>query len=544
MSEKKQSKENTEQKEKKVVTKYDLKMQRRKEEKEREQRQQRINNVIGIVLVVALVCLVASFPIRTYLATHETYVRINGEDVTKVEFDYNYNLAKTNYLNEYGYSLSYFGFDTTADPATVMYSETWTWKDYYESLAVDTMTQNKALMAQAKAEGFTYDTSEEYAEFETSLKEAAAAYNLSEKKYIQEQYGIYATKSRIKKYIEESIFLNAYYKHLTEVKAPTDEEIEVYYQENSDIYDSVDYRMSVIFAELPTEPTELADVTVSGNDAGATVSGGDADYEPSQAEIDKAMADAKEKAEAAEETIAKDGEAYKGHRMSTADANISTWLFDSSRKAGDTTIIENVQGNFYYVVAFESRYRNENLPANVRALITTTMDGQTILDEWNSGEATEESFAELCRKYSEDSTAEDGGLYEGLMGTDMDQELSGWIFDESRKHGDVTSIVDDYGETYVIYYVGIGEGDAKWKQDARNSLLNQIMNDYIAEIKATVTIEDPNGKLNYLKVPKRSESSEGEGAEDTSAGADDTSKTDAGEESQAATKEQTEGTAQ
>lgn len=501
MSEKKKAKENTEQKEQKIVTKYDLKMQRRREEKEREKRQERINNVVGIVLLAALVCLVASFPIRTYLATHETYVRINGEDITKVEFDYNYNLVKTNYLNEYGYYLSMFGFDTTADPATLMYSETLTWKDYYENRAVDTIIQNKALMAEAKVEGFTYDTSEKYAEFEAALKEAAAANNLSLKKYVQEQYGIYATKSRIKGYIEESIFLNAYYEHLTEVKTPSDEEIESYYQENPDLYDSVDYRLSVITAELPTEPTELADAAVSGNDA--TVSGNDTAsevYQPSQAEIDKAMADAKEQAEAEEKTIASDGELNKSHRWSVADSHIRTWLFDASRKEGDTTIIEDTQSNRYYVVAFEARYRNETLPADVRVLRTDTMDGQTILDEWNGGEATEESFAELCKKYSKDSTAQNGGMYEGLIGTDMDQDVAKWIFDASRKHGDVTSTVDEYGDTYVIYYVGIGGDDPEWKIDARNTLLNKIMNEYITEITDKVVVEDPRGKLNYLKV--------------------------------------------
>ena len=105
--------ENKEQTEQKVMTKYDRKVQKRKEKKEGP-----ISTAIGIVVLVALVCLVASFPIRTYLATHETYVVVNGEAVNKVEFDYQYNLTKNNYITQYGSYLTYFGLDTSKDLST------------------------------------------------------------------------------------------------------------------------------------------------------------------------------------------------------------------------------------------------------------------------------------------------------------------------------------------------------------------------------------------------------------------------------------------
>ena len=79
-----ENKEQKEQTEQKVMTKYDRKVQKRKEEKEKEKKEERISTAIGIVVLVALVCLVASFPIRTYLATHETYMVVNGEAVNKV----------------------------------------------------------------------------------------------------------------------------------------------------------------------------------------------------------------------------------------------------------------------------------------------------------------------------------------------------------------------------------------------------------------------------------------------------------------------------
>mgnify|MGYP000763158895 FL=1 len=154
-----ENKEQKEQTEQKVMTKYDRKVQKRKEEKEKEKKEERISTAVGIVFLVALVCLVASFPIRTYLATHETYVVINGEEVNKVEFDYVYNTSKNNYITQYGSYLSYFGLDTSKDLSTQMYSDTLTWQDYFEQNAVESLKQNKALMAEAKAAGFTYDLS-------------------------------------------------------------------------------------------------------------------------------------------------------------------------------------------------------------------------------------------------------------------------------------------------------------------------------------------------------------------------------------------------
>ena len=93
-------KENTGQEPEKIVTKYDLKMQRRKEEKEKAAREEKISRITGILVVAALVCIVASFPIRNYLTVNGTYATVNGEKISRVEFDFNYYMARSSYLNQ------------------------------------------------------------------------------------------------------------------------------------------------------------------------------------------------------------------------------------------------------------------------------------------------------------------------------------------------------------------------------------------------------------------------------------------------------------
>ena len=502
-----ENKEQKEQTEQKVMTKYDRKVQKRKEEKEKEKKEERISTTVGIVFLVALVCLVASFPIRTYLATHETYVVINGEEVNKVEFDYVYNTSKNNYITQYGSYLSYFGLDTSKDLSTQMYSETLTWKDYFEQNAVESLKQNKALMAEAKAAGFTYDTTDEYNTFKETIKTSAAAAGVSDKEYVRSIYGSYATMGRIEEYVKNDMVMNAYYQKLQEDNAPGDDEIQSYYEENKATYDSVDYRLTTIEADLPTEPTELADpveetaadTTGTTDGTAATDSTQDTAYQPSDAEIAKAMEDAKVLADDAEQTVAKDGEAHENEKKSSVNYLISDWLFDDARKAGDTTVITNDNSHCYYVVAFEKRYLDETPSADVRVIIPTEdKTGEEILEEWKNGAATEDSFAELCKKYTQDTSAvENGGLFEQVTKTGMTEELSNWIFDSSRQAGDTVAItVSD--STYVLYY--IGQDQPEWKINIKNTLVSDTMSQHMQDITADVTVEDPKGKLNYLKV--------------------------------------------
>ena len=505
--------ENKEQTENKVMTNYDRKVQRRKEEKEKEKKEERISTIVGIVFLVALVCLVASFPIRTYLATHETYVVVNGEAVNKVEFDYQYNLTKNNYITQYGSYLTYFGLDTSKDLSTQMYSDTLSWKDYFEQMAVDNLKQSKALKAAAEAEGFTYDTTEEYNTFKETIKTSAASAGVSEKEYVRSIYGDYATMGRIAEYVKNDMVMNAYYQKLQEDNAPSDEEIQNYYDENKATYDSVDYRLTTIEADLPTEPTELADpvdetaatTDTTATDAAAATDATASDstdtaYQPSDAEIAKAMEDAKELADDAEKTVTTAGDVHENEKKTSVNYLISDWLFDDARKAGDTTVITNDNSHCYYVVAFEQRYLDETPSANVRVIVPAEdKSGEEILDEWKSGAATEDSFAELCKKYTQDtSAAENGGLFEQVTSTGMTAELSDWIFDSSRQAGDTVAITVSDATTYVLYYVG--QDQPEWKISIKNTLVSQAMSEYLQSITADITVEDPKGKLNYLKV--------------------------------------------
>ncbi|MEI3086162.1 MAG: peptidylprolyl isomerase [Oscillospiraceae bacterium] len=110
-----------------------------------------------------------------------------------------------------------------------------------------------------------------------------------------------------------------------------------------------------------------------------------------------------------------------------------------------------------------------------------------ILAEFNSGDKTEDSFAELANKYSEDEGSNtNGGLYENIAKGQMVQEFNDFCFAD-HKAGD-TGIV--YGESssyagyHVMYFVGEGEQYSDYL--AKNSLLTSDMNAWLEELTSSL----------------------------------------------------------
>ncbi len=333
-----------------------------------------------------------------------------------------------------------------------------------------------------------------------------------------------------------------YYDELSERQTPSMEEIQTYYDENKDSYDSVDYYVMTIDAKLPTEPTELADpmeeTEGEGDDTAADGTQQEEQaYQPSEAEIEAAMAEAKEQADRAVKTVKADGELRENVRKSAATYLLQDWLFDEARKTGDSTVIEDSSSHRYYVVEFENRYLDEKLSADVRVVLTDAENGQGILDEWKAGAATEESFAEICDKYNDPAqTTIEGGLLEAVTSSSIPADLNSWLHEEGRTAGD-TTVISSEGEenTYVVYYKGTNE--AEWILSIRQTLISQRMSEYIEELTAEGKVEDPKGNLNYLKVQAAEESAAQEASQESGEGEESSQEPDASAEGEESSQE-------
>jgi hypothetical protein len=110
-----------------------------------------------------------------------------------------------------------------------------------------------------------------------------------------------------------------------------------------------------------------------------------------------------------------------------------------------------------------------------------------ILKEFKNGDATADSFGELAKEYSEDSNADDGGVYENVVPNKMVPSFNAWCFDSSRKAGDTAIVKTEYGY-HVMYFES--QGDLKvWQYTAQQALASDDSTDTTTKLEDSYTIK-------------------------------------------------------
>lgn len=348
----------------KVQTKYDRKMEARKQQKLKEQREEKITKavtgVIGIGLVAVIIISVAVSIISKNNAVNGTYVKIGEHELSQVEYDYYYQTTVNNYLTSYASILPYFGVDTSVDFDKQEYMGSgMTWKDMFDEMTVEQIKQNKAMVDDAKKTGFTYDATEDYADFVSNIEQGAESSGLSVKQYYKDNFGDYATEKNIETFIKESLLAGAYYNELITKNAPAEDEIKAYYEENKQSYDRVNYRSFAFQAEVEEGAAEDAvsaamDEAEKKADAMLKERENGADFE--QLCIENASEDVKADYEDTQtEHCLSEGRNYSGITSSA----VAAWLFEEGRSQGDLTVIRDDNAQVCYVVEFAERYFDE-----------------------------------------------------------------------------------------------------------------------------------------------------------------------------------------
>lgn len=118
---------------------------------------------------------------------------------------------------------------------------------------------------------------------------------------------------------------------------------------------------------------------------------------------------------------------------------------------------------------------------------------EEILNTWKSGEATEQSFADLAKEYTEDGGSQaTGGLYQNVApGSNYVEEFLNWAIDPARKAGDTEIVKTQFGY-HIMYFV---KGEPYWLYSARNTLITEKTDALIADGKAQFPM-----KVTYKKI--------------------------------------------
>lgn len=514
--------------------------QQRREEK-------RTNLLYGVIAAAVLVAVIASFVWRSdFIPKTTTAATIDGEKYTAAEVEYYYQTAYRNFVSnsQYSYFLSYLGLNTNATLKSQSINSTaaamlgielpdadaesaeadseadplaptgMTWHDYFLDEALDNMRVIQAALKAAEAEGFQYPAGvqAQYDDNMDALKAVAAASGISVSQYLKGNFGAGVTEKvygeQLMRVLRYSAYADAYQDSLTY----SDSELEEAYGADRNTYDHVSYEV-VSFSGAAESTTD---------DEGNTV-------EPTEEEAAAALEAAQDLAQTVldgfqdggdlEELANENDGTYSKNENGTYSAGsvMSEWLYDSTRKSGDASTLAD--GTVQYVVVFHDRFRDENPTIDIRHILVPLGSGsiaegeegyedqqaqlkadahakaEELLAQWQSGEATEDSFAALALKESADGSKYDGGLYTEVYQGRMVTEFNDWCFDTARQSGD-TGVVDTQYGSHVMYFSGVNA--ARWQTQVAANLRTEAYTAWEEDLVKDVTVQRSESGLKHI----------------------------------------------
>ncbi len=458
-----------------------------------------------LIVVIALSVLGVRAVKNSGIIQKSTIAATIGENkLNSVELSYYYTDAVNKYYsdmyNQFGEStetyLNALGLDlsTPLDEQVQDEEAGKTWAEYFVDMAIEQAKVDYAMHAAAKADNFELDEDDK-----TSLENAknnmsayATLYGFSNvDQYLRAMYGYGSNMDSYMEYSERSAISASYIAAHHEDLSYEDSQIREYEKDMIDNYSSFTYDASYMsyteFRQGGTENEEGSKTyTEEENNAAREA--------VKAAAEDMATATNLEELQAKAETVKvnEDSEVvvntYENQLYSNINASLAKWLADSARKEGDIAAIPNETTttnddgtettvvNGYYVALYHSKNENKELMSNVRHLLVefecenedehehedysaeekakAKEEADGYLKTWQEGEKTEESFIELVKEHSDDTSASEGGLFEHINpDSNYVENFLNWSIADSRKAGDCEVIETEYGY-HVMYYVG------------------------------------------------------------------------------------------
>ena len=487
-----------------------------------------VKKVIAVIVaaVIALGCLTG---ILSYCGVLQKAVQIGyvgDEKISYAEYLYYYNRA-LNQVNSAAQYYQYYGYDYGYDTSLSPREQTGTtkdedgnevtWLEYIHSQAVDTAQMYLAFYQEAKKAGIELTEADKAAinkqiedlreeasnagqDSSTDTENQKAGYSLNA--YLRKTYGNGVTEGFLKKQLGiETLAKKFYDAKIDEFSAGyTEEEIKKVFDEKPDDYLFVDMRLF-----------QLKKETLTKNDGES-----DAAFEKRQSESDatvKANANAMYKAVTDEKSFIEQATKYNTADDFNAETDtllksaassdlsnytdISDWAYADTTKAGDKKLVEDSENGVYYVALMVNPKHSVDT-VTVRHILFPTKDTETqealsdeeikkaeenakkTLADWKNSDKTEDTFAAYANDLSEDTGSNtNGGLYENVRPGQMVAEFDKWIFDETRKEGDVDLVETEYGY-HIIYFVS--KDGAYYDSTIRSSKAEEDMNTLSDEI--------------------------------------------------------------
>ena len=500
---------------------------------------------IVVVLVAGLVIAGTTMYKNSGIREKNTIAAVIGDhEINSVEMSYYYaDAIQSSYQNwsaTYGDSMSLYmslmGLDIAKPLGEQIYSDGVTWADYFVDIALNSAKSNHLLYEKAKAEGFTL-TEESQTTLDKTMELVpgmAVLYGYEDAdSYLRAMYGPGATMETYRAYAEKTALASDYYNAYADSLIIDDAAIRAYEADKYDEYSSFSYAYYTIsYSHFLTGGTKdengVVNYTEEENEAARAAAKAAAESMPqcsSVEELNAAIAALPENSSSLTECTT-----YNDVIFTSLNSNVREWMSDSSRKAGDYTLVANestttdengvqtTNVNGYTAYVFLGRNDNTEPLANIRHILvsfeggTTDENGNTVysdaekadameqaenlLELYKIGGETEEVFAELATANTDDTaSAATGGLYEDITPKQgiYVESFTNWAVDPSRQAGDTGIIESEYGY-HVMYYVG--DDELTYRDSMiRDEILDASITEWYDGIMASAEITEKNTSL-------------------------------------------------
>jgi len=374
---------------------------------------------------------------------------------------------------------TYYQLDVTKSLKTqpYPYDESLTWYDAMMDSAKNTIEQQLLMYEAATEAGFTMPEKDQ-----EMVEAALAEVDLAE-------YGNGVTMDDVRRTMEIQALSTAYYYQMMEELKPSEEEIRALYEENPKNYETcglAGFPVSYTADEEGETPLTQDEAKKIADELAAVKNVKEFEKMASQILLDH-------EGYTQEEVDVNIPSIYNDAYTYTENNNLAEWAFGGA-KVNDTFVLEGSGAYYVYIVTKEPALDETNT-VNVRHILFMEQEdnraaAEDALKEWESGEKTEDSFAELAEQYSEDGgSSNNGGLYEDVYPGQMVTTFNDWCFDESRKPGDTGIVETEYG-VHVMYFSAVGS--PLWMQEVSNTMVQQTYNEWHSGIteKYPITFND------------------------------------------------------
>lgn len=490
-----------------------------------------VTAVLSSLIAVVIIAILVVLGVRYYTVPNSNekmnpgnvVMTVGNTDVSVGMYNFYYQNIVKQYV-QYA-SNGYYDIDLSKDFSTQYTTDDdgneISWQDRFKENTTELIKKNTIYYQKGIESGITLtDAQKEMIETQLdNIKNAASSANLGVNEYIAQTYGDNCGLETLRKYLEQNYISSVYYYQQQIKLRPSEDELNAYFKENENDYKSCSY--AILEAEYDTSSDATKKAAVDNTKAAiAKIT----DEDSMKALIPEFCSDLISKYISAgyftDESDAVD--AFAGAMDSTSvksdvesnfGEDIADWMFNTDTAVGSLNYYADENAGVIYIIMKTSQPALDSDSASkvysVRHILVIPESGDddsssssssstatkkyteeewaaalekanSILDEYNKGDKTELSFAELAEKYTDDTSSTSVNMNNmyggGIMDTQLGQMVSdfeNWAIDSSRKYGDVEIVKSSYGY-HIMFFISYCP---QYMYDAENQYITDLIND-------------------------------------------------------------------